>query len=542
MKSIPMFISALIILLVGVAPAMADFQAEHTYLRIYTQNKYDREVIANLGFAIDYVDLEEGFVEAWVPNRLLAKIDGYGFLTQVMETKDTMPANYEAYHDYAEQVAALEALNAQYPEITDLYSIGQSVEGKELWCLKISDNPEIDEVEEPAFALVGMHHAREILTPEVALHIATQLVEGYGKDELVTYFVKEREVYVIPDINPDGSEYDHEGGYFHWWRKNRRVNSGSSCMGVDLNRNYGGPNWGGVGSSAWACDETYHGATAFSEPETAAFRDFVTAHANINTMLSLHTHARLVLYPWGYTFEHIPDQIDYLTHKRMAEYMATITGYTPTQASGLYRTTGDTMDWGYGEMGITTFTIELTPSQLNVMGFYPDESVIAPTCADLWQAAQILIGFANEPSLVLATDLWKFTAEVVDENDVQVEWRSFLESDAKGWRLLRSPEGQDDYQAVHQGLLPAGQDAYSYLDENLEPGTYQYLLHYEGTGQNDVDFGPLTVTVGGVADDDDSSADDDASPDDDDATDDDDTSSNSDDDDDDDDDDGGCGC
>jgi len=539
MKRIPILVLVLTVLATGAAAA--DFQAEHTYLRIYTQNKYDRDVIANLGFAIDYVSLEEGFVEAWVPNRLLAKIERYGFLTQVMESKDTMPANYEAYHDYAEQVAELEALNAQYPDITDLYSIGQSIEGRELWCLKISDNPLTDEVAEPAFAVVAMHHSREILTPEVALYIAAQLVEGYGKDELITYFVNEREVFVIPNLNPDGGEFDHEGGYFHWWRKNRRVNSGSSCMGVDLNRNYGGPNWGGVGSSSWACDETYHGATAFSEPETAAFRDFVADHANINTMLSLHTHARLVLYPWGYTFDHIPDQIDFQTHKRLAEYMAVVTGYTPTQASGLYRTTGDTMDWGYGEMGITTFTFELTPSQLNVMGFYPDDSVIAPTCADVWQAVQMLIGFANEPSLVLATDLWKFTAEVINENDVRIVWRSMLENDPQGWLLRRSPEGQNDYQAVHQGLLPAGQDPYSFRDEGLEPGTYQYLLRYEGTGQNDVDFGPLTVTVGGAVDDDD----DDVTPTDDDAADDDVADDDDDaaaDADDDDDDEGGCGC
>ncbi|MBK8636570.1 MAG: hypothetical protein IPN72_24695 [Saprospiraceae bacterium] len=58
------------------------------------------------------------------------------------------------------------------------------------------------------------------------------------------------------------------------WRKNRRINSGSSCIGVDLNRNYN-TDWGGAGSSSNTCSDSYRGASVFSEPESKVIRDFI---------------------------------------------------------------------------------------------------------------------------------------------------------------------------------------------------------------------------------------------------------------------------
>ncbi|NLH48788.1 MAG: zinc carboxypeptidase [Myxococcales bacterium] len=523
-------------LLLFAAAAQADFFGERTYLRIEAPSVEDRTVLANLGFSIDYVNLEEGYLTAWVPNDLLPKIKELGFLYEspVVDTKD-FPANYAPYHNYNEQLTALQDLNTQHPEITDLFTFGQTVEGRNLWCLKISANPLQDDPSLPAVVIVAEHHAREILTPEVALYTATQLVEGYGTDEKMTAYVDNHEIYVITTLNPDGSLFDIQGGSFHMWRKNRQVNAGSACLGVDLNRNYG-YKWGGVGSSGMACADTYHGTAAFSEPETAALRDLVNAHANITTILSLHSHAKLVLYPFGYTYEHIADQIDYYTHKTLAEYMAAETKFTPTQSSGLYLTTGDTMDWAYGVKGIISFTFELGPSQLDVTGFYPKPSFIEPSCQAAFNAIDVLIGFSSEPSYVLATNVWKFTAEYKAPDAAVLKWASVRETRPQGWKVLRAETEDGDYQAVNDGFIQPNQAAYEYTDEGLEAGqTYYYLLHYEGTGQNDVDFGPVSVEVPGADDDD-------ASPADDDDNDDNDSADSGTADDDDNDDEGGCGC
>ncbi|MDP8223099.1 MAG: M14 family metallopeptidase [Candidatus Lernaella stagnicola] len=535
------------LLLLGTTVATAqDFFAEREFVRINTRDVTERDIVADMGFAIDYVNLEAGWVAAWVPKKQIPQIERLGIIVEPLESKDTMPPNYGPYHDYQEQVEAVQEMAATYPEITDLYTIGQSIGGQDLWCLKISDNPLQDELDESAIIVVALHHAREILTPEMALYAAQQLVEGYGVDEEITYYVENREIFVIPTLNPDGGEYDHATGNFRMWRKNRRVNEGSSCRGVDLNRNYGYL-WGGVGSSASPCADTYRGAEAFSEPESRALRDFTRAHENVRTLLTLHTHAKLVLYPWGNQSQHIDDQIDFLTHKTMAEYMASILKYSPGQASSLYRTTGDTTDWSYGELGIVSFTWEMAPSQYDITGFYPPPSIMETELPRGWNALRIMLNYTREPSLILATDPWKLTAEAT-EDAVTVEWATLVETNAKGYKLLRADEGSGNFEPLHDGLIQTDKGDYLFVDENVEPGaSYEYLLTFKGTNNNDVEFDPIAVTIPGSTDDDvsdDDAIDDDTAADDDTAGD-DDAAGNDDadaDDDDDDDDDGGCGC
>ena len=69
-----------------------------------------------------------------------------------------------------------------------------------------------------------------------------------GQDPALTNLVNTREIWVLPNVNPDGGEYDIESGFYQWWRKNRRPNPGGS-FGVDLNRNYG-YRWGCCGGSS----------------------------------------------------------------------------------------------------------------------------------------------------------------------------------------------------------------------------------------------------------------------------------------------------
>ena len=92
---------------------------------------------------------------------------------------------------------------------------------------------------------MALHHAREHLTVEMALEVIRLFTEGYGRDPALTNLVNTREIWVLPNINPDGGEYDVATGIYQYWRKNRRPNPGGT-YGVDLNRNYG-YRWGGVG-------------------------------------------------------------------------------------------------------------------------------------------------------------------------------------------------------------------------------------------------------------------------------------------------------
>ncbi|TPW19078.1 MAG: cpt [Elusimicrobia bacterium] len=113
--------------------------------------------------------------------------------------------------------------------------------------------------------------------------------------------------------------------------------------GVDLNRNYDF-RFGGEGASDSPGSDTYHGPSAFSEPESRAVRDFVNALPNLKMMVSYHTFSELILYPWGGVDEPIPDTRALTAFKAMAAKMAQWTGYRPQQSSDLYVATGDTCD------------------------------------------------------------------------------------------------------------------------------------------------------------------------------------------------------
>ena len=67
------------------------------------------------------------------------------------------------------------------------------------------------------------------------------------------------------------------------WRKTRKPNAGNpACLGTDLNRNYD-DHWSGVDlpggpqncASTDPCSNSYQGDSVWSEPESAAVRDFL---------------------------------------------------------------------------------------------------------------------------------------------------------------------------------------------------------------------------------------------------------------------------
>jgi len=212
----------------------------------------------------------------------------------------------------------------------------------------------------------------------------------------VTNLVNQRVIWVFPNVNPDGGEYDTRTGWaYEWWRKNRRQN-GDGSFGVDLNRNYGYM-WGCCGgSSPYPDSETYRGPAPFSEPETQAIRDFVLDHPEVTVSLSLHTFGEYVLWPWGYTYSPVPDPIDRDTFENLGQALAATNDYRPQQAYHLYLTDGTSDDWLYGERGIIAFTFELYPRTMPP-GFYPSDEVIPEQTARNRTAVELLTAMAQDP-------------------------------------------------------------------------------------------------------------------------------------------------
>jgi len=295
--------------------------------------------------------------------------------------------NAGLYHTYQEIQTELIQLETAYPQIAKVYELGESVEKRKIFAIKISDSVAIEQ-DEAEILFVGGHHAREWISVDVPFLLAKHLLEKYNSDPAIRSLVNNGEIWIIPLLNPDGHQYSVDNDRL--WRKNRR-NNGDGSYGVDLNRNYS-YQWGGPGSSGDTYSETYRGPAAFSEPESKIIRDLSNAH-QFRAMLSYHNYSQLVLFPWGYTNSPAPD---FSLMNQMAITMANdirnVHGktYTPQQSSALYLASGDATDWLYGETSVPSFTIELRPRSSSP-GFVLPENEIQPTFEENLPAALYLI-------------------------------------------------------------------------------------------------------------------------------------------------------
>jgi len=307
------------------------------------------------------------------------------------------------YHTYAEMETTLNDLATTYPALTQLSVIGTSIEGRNIYSLKVSDNVTVDE-SEPEVLFMGNHHARELMSVEMPLRFAMYLLENYAGDATVQGYVNDREIWFVPMVNPDGHVFveNNNAGYWgDWWRKNRRVNA-DFTIGVDLNRNYG-LTWGydDVGSSPIPGNILYRGTAAFSEPETATIRAFVNSR-QFTMWLSYHSYGELLLYPWGYAPLLTPDHDVYVElGKRLTETNGYLAGNVVTGA--IYLANGDTDDWGYGEQGEHSKIFAFTP-ELNSFaqgGFGPPDTLIAPTFALNLEMNMRVLEYAANPYQVV---------------------------------------------------------------------------------------------------------------------------------------------
>ncbi|MFD3482708.1 M14 family metallopeptidase [Streptomyces sp. NPDC058665] len=293
------------------------------------------------------------------------------------------PSADSRYHNYAEMNAEIDQRIAAHPNLISKRVIGKSYEGRDIVAVKISDNVATDE-NEPEVLFTHHQHAREHLTVEMALYLIRELGDTYGTDSRVTNAVNNREIWIVPDVNPDGGEYDIATGSYRSWRKNRQPNSGSSAIGTDLNRNWAFQ-WGCCGGSSTSPgSETYRGARAESAPEVKVVGDFarsrvVGGEQQLKAAIDFHTYSELVLWPYGYTnADTAPGMTldDRNAFAAVGGKMAASNGYTAEQASDLYITDGSIDDWLWGSQKVFAYTFEMYPGSSGGGGFYPPDEVI----------------------------------------------------------------------------------------------------------------------------------------------------------------------
>ncbi|MEU4730988.1 M14 family metallopeptidase [Streptomyces sp. NPDC023588] len=352
----------------------------------------ERTALLRTGVSIDEVDARSVVVSADTMQAKKLRAQGYQLnalpgppdrsLPGVAASPMDFPSADSKYHNYAEATAEINQRIAQYPSIMTKQVIGKSYQGRDLIAIKISDNAATDEAE-PEVLFTHHQHAREHLTVEMALYLLNEFGSKYGTDARVTNAVNGREIWIIPDLNPDGGEYDIATGSYRSWRKNRQPNSGSSYIGTDENRNWN-YKWGCCGgSSSSKSSETYRGPAAESAPEVKVVSDFVRGRVvggkqQIKAAIDFHTYSELVLWPFGYTYNDTAPGLtadDLAVYKKIGTSMAASNGYTPEQSSDLYITDGTIDDWLWGNQKIFAYTFEMYPEN-GGGGFYPPDEVI----------------------------------------------------------------------------------------------------------------------------------------------------------------------
>jgi hypothetical protein len=354
----------------------------------------ERTALLSSGVSIDEVDARSVVVSADPMQAKALRARGYK-LTALPGPPDRsergvaarpmdFPSADSNYHNYAEASAEIDQRIAQYPGIMSKQVIGKSYEGRNLYAIKISDNVATDEAE-PEVLFTAHQHAREHLTVEMALYLLKEFGSKYGTDTRITNMVNGREIWIVPDLNPDGGEYDIATGSYRSWRKNRQPNSGSSYTGTDLNRNWD-YKWGCCGgSSSSKSSETYRGPAAASAPEVKVVSDFVRSRVvggkqQIKAAIDFHTYSQLVLWPFGWTYNDTAPGMtadDLAAYKKIGTSMAASNGYTPEQSSDLYITDGTIDDWLWGNQKVFAYTFEMYPSDSGGGGgFYPPDEVI----------------------------------------------------------------------------------------------------------------------------------------------------------------------
>ena len=121
-------------------------------------------------------------------------------------TQRRVSVEWNRFYDHAGLGSILARLHREFPSLTKLYSVGKSVEGRDLWCLEVT-NEKGDAKRKPAMYIDGNIHGNEVQGGEAVAYTAWYLCHQYGKLDKVTELLDRCVFYLIPTINPDGRDH-----------------------------------------------------------------------------------------------------------------------------------------------------------------------------------------------------------------------------------------------------------------------------------------------------------------------------------------------
>lgn len=400
-------------------------QPKYSQVRIYAVNESDFKKMTDAGLFIDHANSKPGhFLDAWLSENEINLLKKSGVPYQILiddwneyynsrpkmtqqeinqqmlqaKIKDNVThsiyGSMGGYLTYAEVVSKLDSMRMEYPQfISQKFSIGNTFEGRAMWTVRITKNPDAPTGRPEAFynALI---HAREPESMETQMYYFYWLFENYGTDPKATYILNNREIYWMPVFNADGYVYNQStnpnGGGF--WRCNRH--GSGQCGWVDLNRNFGiyeywnSSNGGSSEDSCSGGSSTYRGKAPFSENETRNYMNFVNSR-NFNSIFNAHTYGNFLLKPWNW-IDPVPTPDDNKFNQYLSD-MSETSNYVggSTSITLGYFVRGGADDWVYNDSAHSGHHIfGITPETGNE--FWPPQSEIIPLAQNMLYSNQYM--------------------------------------------------------------------------------------------------------------------------------------------------------
>lgn len=324
-----------------------------------------RERLTALGVAYD-VSVED------VEEMVLAE-EASNIVASYLHRNDKKHFAVGRYARFDDIMDLMNSLALKYPHIVTVEWIGKSYEGRDIRVLKLHAP---NKMAKKAIFLNSGFHSREWIAHASNIWMMNEMVTQYKKDARITAMVEKYDWYFLPIANPDGYEFSHTGNRF--WRKTRRPAPGQrQCYGADPNRNWDAQ-FGGEGTSGFACSDIYRGDKAFSEPETLAQSKFLKSIPHLVMYYDIHSFSQLWFVPYGYS-KRAPPPSDDAELRRVAYAGArAIHAYkgrsykvgTPPQI--LYAASGGAYDWCKQNGVKYAYALELRPQSGGMYGFVVD--------------------------------------------------------------------------------------------------------------------------------------------------------------------------
>lgn len=354
-----------IILLFGLlVSASAPPPPSRYYVDIRYESPQQVRYFFEQGYDVASVNRRKGLVSLVMAEHELRKLQSVAVVSRREIARSPDPE----YKTPDEVEKILLETEQNYPHLASVEEIGRTIENRKIYAINLTAKFVMPGPQgKPAILFDALHHAREVMTPEVALDIVEYLTKNYETDSQVRKWMNDNSIWVIPMVNPDGNNRVWTSDSM--WRKNVR-----GGYGVDVNRNY--PyDWGACnGSSSSTGSEIYRGASASSEPETKALMGLVDRIKPI-LAISYHSYAGIVIYPFGCSPKKVPspDNVSYEEIGRdLAGALENDSGNGTydfgTSYELLYNVDGGSIDWMYAQHKTRAYVIEMNSDSL---GFQP---------------------------------------------------------------------------------------------------------------------------------------------------------------------------